>query len=232
MCVCVCLSVRAISAIPHNKMPKNGISALWQRFCVLILNVSFQSYGYFPFILYLKSAILLCQWACAKGYVHLAYAFEKLTCNEAWNVNIACFSKPSLWLGQFFAFMLRQWAWGKGLRAFLWEVQLRMYQLLFKSLINSSLKYNTACFSSFLCGWASSSQFSIRWKAEFLLDHLSPPREALSLNWVCNSKAKVLVDKVLLKISTTHFHCSSGCFAMDIIMGSNGVQNLYHYLYD
>ena len=32
---------------------------------------------------------------------------------------------------------------------------------------NGSLKYNTACFSIFLCGWASSSQFSIRWEAGF-----------------------------------------------------------------
>ena len=36
---------------------------------------------------------------------------------------------------------------------------------------NGSLKYNTACtcFSSFLCGWASSSQFSIRWEAGLTL---------------------------------------------------------------
>ena len=33
----------------------------------------------------LYSAILLHQWACAKGYVHLAYAFDKLM--GAWNVN-------------------------------------------------------------------------------------------------------------------------------------------------
>ena len=55
VCVCVCLSVWAISAIPHNKMPKKGHH---KNQCPTGKNVSFQSYSYFPYIQYLKSAIL------------------------------------------------------------------------------------------------------------------------------------------------------------------------------
>ena len=60
--LCICLSSRTISAITRNKTPKRDtirISALYMgKKGILILNVSFQSYSYFPFMQVLKSAIL------------------------------------------------------------------------------------------------------------------------------------------------------------------------------
>ena len=56
LCVCVCL-FKWFLPFRTIKCPKRDvirISALWED-----VNVSFQSYGYFLFIQYLKSAILL-----------------------------------------------------------------------------------------------------------------------------------------------------------------------------
>ena len=163
MCV-----VQAISAIPLKKKPKNEhhknqrpIGDLRFDFkCVVPKLQLFSAYtvpkvGHFVTSVSMRKGLhtfSICIWE-AGG----------LKCKYSLLLN------PSLWLGQLFAFMLYISEHAEKCFPFYesdGKCSCECINCCSKA-FNGSLKYNTACFSSFLCDWASSSQFSIRWEAWF-----------------------------------------------------------------